>query len=108
MGSRVRHIGVTEAHQMMRESRAALIDVRERNEFRSGRARGATRISLGQLEEQIHRVPTDRPVLVICRSGNRSARACKQLARHGIEATNVRGGTIAWKAAKLPMSTGGS
>jgi adenylyltransferase/sulfurtransferase len=44
-------------------------------------------------------VPQDRPVLVHCRSGARSARATALLRRHGFNATNMVGGYLAWEAA---------
>ena len=47
---------------------------------------------------------TSRPVAVICRSGMRSGRAAKQLAQAGFtDVSNVRGGMMAWTAAKLPV-----
>jgi rhodanese-related sulfurtransferase len=101
-------VDVQEAMRRIQQDDAYLLDVRERDEFREVRARGAARISLGQVEQQLDRVPRGRPVLVICRSGARSAHATDTLRRAGIDASNVTGGTLAWVAAGLPTERGGS
>jgi rhodanese-related sulfurtransferase len=51
-------------------------------------------------------LPTDREILVVCRSGNRSGRAAKQLAKAGLNAVNVRGGMISWQQAGYPVRKG--
>jgi rhodanese-related sulfurtransferase len=49
-------------------------------------------------------VPKDRHILVNCRSGARSARACSLLQRHGYDVTNLAGGILAWDMAKTPVA----
>lgn len=83
-----------------------LLDVREPDEFAEVHAAGAQLLPLSDLTERVAEVPLDRPVLVICRSGARSARAVEYLNERGGQATNVAGGTLAWVAAGLP--TGGA
>jgi rhodanese-related sulfurtransferase len=48
-------------------------------------------------------LPTQRPVIAVCRSGHRSARAARFLAGHGLGAANLKGGMSAWAAAGLPV-----
>lgn len=86
-------------------SGAIIVDVREPDEFAGGHAAAATNIPLGQLDERLAEIPTDRTVYLICHSGGRSARATAALAARGIDAVNVDGGTSAWTDAGLPTQT---
>jgi len=96
-------IDVTTAHTLHQQG-AQLVDVREPNEFTSGHARGARNIPLGQLGDRIGEIATDRTVLLICRSGNRSRLAQNLLQRRNVTNTrNVRGGMLAWQGAGLPL-----
>lgn len=81
------------------------VDVREEHEFHGplGRLPGARWIPLGALEERLRELPKDRPILVVCRSGARSAKACTRLREAGFDATNLAGGMIAWNRAELPI-----
>lgn len=83
-----------------------LIDVRGAQEFAGplGRIRGARLIPLPVLSERAAEIPRGRPLLLICRSGARSARACAQLGELGFGPTvNLVGGMIAWNRAELPV-----
>lgn len=82
---------------------AWLLDVREPDEWSAGHAPAAVHISMGELNERAGEIPRDEPVYVICRSGNRSARAVQALNAAGWEATNVSGGMNEWAAAGRPM-----
>jgi rhodanese-related sulfurtransferase len=79
--------------------------VREPAEYAEGHVPGAPLIPLGEVAERISEVPTGE-VLVICRSGARSARAAELLRAHGIDAVNVAGGTLAWIDAGGPVVHG--
>lgn len=84
---------------------AALVDVREPDEWAAGHAPSARHIPLGQLGARAAEIPKDSDVYMICRSGVRSARAVQALAGGGWQALNVDGGMQAWHAAGLPMIT---
>lgn len=73
-----------------------LIDVREPDEYTSGHVPGAVPIPLSELADRTDEVPSGEPVLVICKAGGRSMRACEMLAPLGRDVTNVAGGTMAW------------
>jgi rhodanese-related sulfurtransferase len=103
----VPEVDVQEAAQRQAAG-AALIDVREPDEFDDVRAVGAVLLPLGELPDRAAEVPAGGPVLVICRSGARSARAVQYLVAQGVDATNVAGGTIAWLDAGLPTASGPS
>ena len=77
----------------------ALLDVRERHEWKSGHAPAAVHVPLGELDKAPRRLQQDRPVLVVCASGMRSRSAAKQLRSLGFDAASVSGGMAAWQSA---------
>lgn len=83
-----------------------LIDVREPEEYREAHAPGARLIPLGTVPERISEVPSQGPVLIICKSGGRSMSAAEMLRSAGIDAINVAGGTMAWIEAGHHVVTG--
>lgn len=96
-------IDVSEAWRR-KQAGALLVDVREPDEWRSGHAPGATHIPLGALPTRIGELPRDRDVLLVCRSGNRSATAQQVLRGQGYDrAVSVTGGMSAWARAGLPV-----
>jgi rhodanese-related sulfurtransferase len=87
-----------------------LIDVRSPAEFASGHAQGAISMPLDALDPAaLENLPGHGPIYVICRSGVRSEKACRQLVdqRFGAEVISVAGGTEAWARAGLPMELPG-
>ena len=92
-----------EEAQRLLGSGAALLDVREPSEWKAGHAPGALHLPLGALESRLDTLPTERRVVVVCRSGNRSAKATELLVRAGYDAVNLEGGMRAWAAAGLPV-----
>jgi rhodanese-related sulfurtransferase len=82
-----------------------VIDVREPDEWEEGHIAGATLIPLGTLGAQISEIPTDRDVVLVCHSGQRSALATAMLRRAGNErALNMAGGMVAWEEGHLPIA----
>lgn len=91
------------AQERHRDSRAFLLDVRGFDEFAAGHAEGASCIPLPDLERRAGDIPTDRPLLVMCQSGGRSAIAAERLRALGMDnITDVQGGFNAWRQAGLP------
>ena len=91
------------AQDQVGEGHAFLLDVRGFDEFASGHAEGAACIPLPDLERRAGDLPTDRPVLVMCQSGGRSAIATERLRALGMDnITDVQGGFNAWRQAGLP------
>jgi rhodanese-related sulfurtransferase len=102
-------VDVTEAERRLREdpARPVLLDVREPNEFVQVRAPGAMLLPTSVFVARLHELPADRPLLVICHMGNRSAAVVGYLARTGrLDAVNVIGGMDAWAKAGLPTRHG--
>ena len=85
---------------------ALILDVREDKEYAAGHIPKAKHIPLGKLGSRIQELDKykKKPVLVTCRSGQRSARACGILKKAGFETVfNQAGGIIAWERANLPV-----
>ncbi len=85
---------------------AAVIDVREPQEYVNGHVPGAELIPMGELPARTGDIERDEPVYVICASGNRSAAMTDFLRQSGIDARSVAGGTSAWAAAGHPVVVG--
>lgn len=78
----------------LRDAKRRVLDIRRAPEFAGGHVPDAVNIPLHELQRRIDEVPS--PVTVICAGGYRSSAAASILARHGIAAENVVGGTQAW------------
>ncbi len=103
------YAGVPEIEpQWVEENRLGLcvVDVRELNEFHGelGHVVGAQLIPLGELSRRFGEIGRDKPVVVVCRSGARSARATLFLRQQGFErVANVTGGMLRWRAQHLAV-----
>jgi len=93
-----------DAEAQVREG-AVLLDVREPEEWANGHAPGAEPLPMGQIVDAIDRVPKDRRIVAVCRSGARSGRVTEFLAAQGYDCVNLAGGMNAWVAAGLPVVT---
>ena len=80
-----------------------LLDVREADEWEAGHASRAQWVPLGELETARFRLPMNRRIVCVCRSGVRSARAAESLIAWGFDAANMEGGMKAWAASGLPV-----
>lgn len=89
----------------MAESGAAVIDVRGLSEWEAGHVPGVPNIPVGYLAERLDEIPTDRPVVVHCQGGARSAIAASVLQARGLtNVVNMVGGFGAWQQAGLPVT----
>ncbi len=77
---------------------AALLDVREPDEWTAGHAPGARHLPMSELTARMDELPDADPLYVVCRSGGRSARVVAYLAGQGYPAVNVEGGMQTWAA----------
>lgn len=89
-----------------RAAGAFVVDVREPGEYEAGHVPGARLIPLHRLQERVVEIPKDRPIYVVCASGNRSDTATSWLTRAGVDAYSVAGGTGAWIQAGHPVVRG--
>jgi DMSO/TMAO reductase YedYZ molybdopterin-dependent catalytic subunit/rhodanese-related sulfurtransferase/glyoxylase-like metal-dependent hydrolase (beta-lactamase superfamily II) len=86
---------------------ALLLDVREPEEWQAGHAARATLLPMGQVLGRRDQLPQDRPIVVVCRSGGRSAVVAQALRARGLNAVNLVGGMCAWNLTRLPVETPG-
>lgn len=108
-GNRIRGIKEVDcpaALQLINHKNALVLDVREEGEYKAGHILNATLIPLGKLKERIGELEKhkEQPIVVVCRSGNRSGAACAMLGKQGFpQAYSLAGGVTAWQKANLPL-----
>jgi rhodanese-related sulfurtransferase len=99
-------ISVTQAAQH-RDQGAFVLDVREPSEWAQFHIPGATLIPLGDLPNRLNEIPKDRAVVVVCRTGHRSATGRDILREAGFtNVTSMAGGVTEWQAQGLPTASG--
>ena len=80
-----------------------LIDVRTSEEFASGHIDGSVNIPVEEMQGRLEEIPGDAPIVVYCRSGNRSAAAARILTEAGYAPVYDLGGIQDWVAEGLPI-----
>ena len=101
-----REISVEAAYDL-REQGAFMLDVRQPEEWEQAHMPGAILIPLGELESRLNEVPKDQPIVVVCRSGNRSASGRDILMQAGYQTvTSMAGGMNQWASAGYPTVSG--
>jgi adenylyltransferase/sulfurtransferase len=91
-------LSVTDAAQRLEATLAPLLlDVRDDHEYAAGHLADAQHIPVDELGMRLSEVATNRDIIVYCRSGMRSARACALLRQHGYAAQSLAGGLLAWR-----------
>ncbi|MDA8390690.1 MAG: rhodanese-like domain-containing protein [Gammaproteobacteria bacterium] len=98
----------TEAVQILNHQNGVIIDVREPSEFKSGHIMRAINIPLSQVGTRSQELKKykDRPVILCCVSGARSARAAGILRQQGFsDPRNLGGGLNAWRSQNLPLES---
>lgn len=108
-GNRMRglkEVGIAGALQLINHKNALVLDVREAKEFDSGHILNAKLVPLGQLRQRTDELERHReqPIVVVCRSGQRSSAACALLGKQGFsQVYNLSGGILAWQKADMPL-----
>lgn len=105
-GGGANNIRPAAAVEMINRQDASVIDVRSDKEFASGFILGAENIPLGSLESRLSKLEAKKakPIVVVCRSGQRSSQACNVLKKNGFEQIyNMAGGMMAWQRDSYPV-----
>lgn len=108
-GNRIRGIKDVDcqgAMQLINHKQAIVLDVREDSEYQSGHVLNARHIPLGKLSQRVGELEKyrEQPIVVVCRSGNRSCAASALLGKQGFsQIYNLNGGVTAWRKANLPL-----
>jgi rhodanese-related sulfurtransferase len=82
---------------------ATVLDVREPDEWQAGHIEGALHVPMGVVPNRLEELPDNARLVVVCRSGGRSARVTAFLRNQGLDAVNLDGGMSAWQASGRPM-----
>jgi len=99
-------INVSQASDL-RAQGAFILDVRQPEEWTQFHIPGATLIPLGDLPNRLNEVPKDKEVVVVCRTGHRSAQGRDILKNAGFsKVTSMAGGVTQWQTEGLPIATG--
>jgi rhodanese-related sulfurtransferase len=102
----IKEVNSAGALQLINHKGAVVLDVREPSEYDSGHVLNSKLVPLGKLKERIGELEKfkDSPIVVVCRSGNRSGTACFILGKQGFsQAYNLAGGVQAWQKGNLPL-----
>ena len=97
IGGTLKSINTQELNDLFsKKSDFTLLDVRENEEIAIAKIQSSTHIPMGQIVDRIDEIDKNKPVIVMCHSGGRSARVCVYLAKNGYDATNLAGGINSW------------
>ncbi len=105
---RFENVDVRDFAELMAKQDVVVLDVRTADEFKEGHLEDAVNIDQSQndfMEKVKATLSADKTIAVYCRSGRRSANAAGRLAEAGYKAVNLKGGILAWKDAKMPVTT---
>lgn len=81
-----------------------VIDVREMNEFTNGTMPGAKAMPMASIPVRLNELQQDKELVIVCRSGARSAQVCMFLQQQGFDKVfNLRGGLMSWARLGLPI-----
>ena len=108
-GPGIPSIDVAEAERRLRDDPDGplLVDVREPKEFDEVRAPGAVLMPMSTFADRAAELPADRPLMIVCHTGSRSAAVTGFLTRSGrTDVVNVAGGMAAWERGGLPVRRG--
>ena len=90
-----------------RDQGAFILDVREQSEWDQFHIPDATLIPLGQLSSRVNELPKDKEIVVVCRTGHRSAQGRDILRQAGFtNVTSMAGGVTEWQNQGLAIATG--
>lgn len=98
-------VSVEEAYRLYQDG-TFVLDVRTPEEWNEFHAPNTTLIPLDELAARVNELPRDQPILVVCRSGNRSQEGRDILLRAGFDATSMNGGLNEWRDKGYPVVSG--
>lgn len=101
----IKEIDPTQLAQWVNDPSQSLrvIDVREMHEIATGKMHAAVPLPLGTLPAKVHELPKHEKLVLVCRSGARSAHACQFLQQQGFSNVyNLRGGMMGWVGSGYP------
>lgn len=98
------NVSVSQTKALLGWPDVLILDVREQSEYDQGHIPGVKLIPTGEVANRLSEIPKDKPVIVTCRSGNRSSTITKYLREQGYtNVHNMEGGIVAWQGAGYPV-----
>jgi rhodanese-related sulfurtransferase len=98
------NLSVKRAAQLYSKGKVVIVDVRQDWEYEDVHVDDSILIPLDELSGRTDEIPTDQPVVILCRSGNRSSQALRQLENEGFDNVhNLVGGITAWEQQGYPV-----
>ncbi|MGY4688183.1 rhodanese-like domain-containing protein [Salibacterium sp. K-3] len=97
MFSSISTLSPEQVEQQIQHETVKVIDVRSREEVRQGKIPQAVNIPLDELVEKMEEMDKTDQYVMVCRSGNRSAKAAKYLQKNGYDVKNMTGGMMKWQ-----------
>ena len=105
LGMSIKEVDACALQTMQANGEVVMIDVRTDVEFAQGAIRGSKHLPLHMLPLMADQLEKEKSIVLICRSGARSAQACAFLAQKGFENVyNLRGGVMGWAQAGLSLA----
>lgn len=103
-GGRGTAVSVTDAVQLVNREQGVFIDVRSRERFQAGSIPQARHIARADLEAQADSLPRDKPVILVCDTGQQTAALVGKLRKLGVtRAVSLQGGLRSWGQAGMPL-----
>lgn len=102
----IRNANAAQTVQLLNRENGVVLDVCEPKEFSAGHVPNAVNVPLSSLKDRLRELEKykSRPVVVSCRSGNRSLKGAVMLRKHGFTTVyNLSGGLQAWERDNLPL-----
>lgn len=102
----LKNVPPSEAVALINRQNAVVLDVRNDDEYKQGHIVNSVHIPVGVLANRLTELQKHKshPLVVICRSGQRSNQACTLLRKQGFAAVyGLAGGIVAWQNANLPL-----
>ena len=97
-------LSTLQATQLINSRNAIVVDVRTPEEFAKGSLPGARNVPMDKVDEKMRDIKKDKPLIVVCATGNRAGRVAAQLRAGGFgEVYVLAGGLAAWREAGLPV-----
>ena len=97
-------VDVATVYEIQNDPDVYMLDVREQDEYDDYHIPGINLIPMSTLESRLDEIPTDKEVIVTCRTGNRSSQVTQFLRANGFDNVhNMPGGIVAWEEAGYPV-----
>lgn len=104
LGDLPQEVDVQTVYEIQDRDDVYVLDVREQSEYDEKHIPNVTLLPMSEIQNRLDEIPTDKEVIVTCRSGNRSGQVTQFLEQNGFDNVhNMAGGIVAWEQAGFPV-----